>query len=601
MNKQWPAELAVKALQEEGAEIIFGLLGGHIQSIIDYSYRAGIQVIMTRHEQAAVHAADGYARIMRKPGVCFATGGPGMLNMATGIHMAFVSRTPMILLFGGHKERESHRGAVQEAYAAEVCKTITKWTVRVADPAMTSFFIRKAFRDAMTPPYGPVGIEFPVDTFNFEPVEPSSQVAYLPGQWREGLAARPATDPACAKRAVELLSRAERPLVMAGEGVHWANAAPQLQTLVERLQIPFNIRRLGRGAIPEDHPLAVSGGARKQVVAEADLVLLLGLNVNYLESFGEWKTNARFIQVQSCAEDVLTTLPTRLEIVADPGMALEQMLAAHDAEAGVPAGRHGWTARVKGLQQDFVSRMEGDALEVAQDAPIHPRWLAKVVSDLTTSDTTIVFDSFTASTFLGEHLIAKQSAQVLDAGLSAAFGHGIGMAIGAKLARPSDRVLVMMGDAGVGLGGGDIETAIRYGVPVVYLVYNDSALAAGLEQYCYGENFRVLGPNASKGFRLTQDVRYDRMYEPLGCYVEHVEDPAGIAAAIIRAFASGRTAVINLISTRNSQHPLYDSATAREMFWHLPADEVEEPARKRHHEYHYPKFHAGRKIGEESD
>lgn len=598
MTKRWPAELAVKALQQEGVDVMFGILGGHIQSIIDYSYRAGIKIIMTRHEQAAVHAADGYARLMKKPGVCFATGGPGMLNMITGIHMAYVSRTPMVFLFGGHKERESHRGAVQEAYAAEVCRSITKWTVRVTDPAMASHFIRKAFKDAMTAPYGPVGIEFPVDTFNFEQVEASSQVAYLPGQWLESPAARAATDPIYAQRAVELLRTAKRPLIMAGEGVHWASAAPQLKVLVERLQIPFNIRRLGRGAIPEDHPLSISGGARKQVVGEADIVLLLGLNVGYLESFGEWKTNAHFIQLQSCAEDVLTTVPTKLEIVADPGMVLEQMLAASETQGAVDADRDPWTARTKALQDEFVRRMAEEALKVSQDAPIHPRWLSKVVSDVTTANTTLVFDSFTASTFLGEHLLAKQAAQVLDAGLSAAFGHGIGMAIGAKLARPDDRVLVMMGDAGVGLGGGDIETAVRYDIPVVYLIYNDSALAAGLEQYCYGENFRVLGPEAYKGFRLTQDVRYDLMYAPLGCYVEHVEDPADIAAALERAFASGKTAVINLISTRHSRHPLYDTATAREMFWHLPADEVEEPARKRHHEFHYPKFHDGKKIGD---
>ena len=598
MTKHWPAELAVKALQAEGVDIMFGLLGGHIQSIIDHAYRAGIKIIMVRHEQAAVHAADGYARLTKKPGVCFATGGPGMLNMITGIHMAYVSRTPMVFLFGGHKEKESHRGAVQEAYAAEVCKSITKWTVRVTDPAMTSYFIRKAFRDAMTPPYGPVAIEFPVDTFNFEPVEASSQVAYLAGQWLENPPARQATDPAYAQRAVELLSAAKRPLIMAGEGVHWANAALQLQMLAERLQIPFNIRRLGRGAIPEDHSLSISGGARKKVVSEADVVLLLGLNVGYLESFGEWKTNAQFIQLQSCAEDVLPTLPTKLEMVADPSMALEQMLAAIDAQGAVDAGRVAWTTRTKELQQNFVQEMADEASKVSQDAPIHPRWLSKVVSDFITANTTLIFDSFTASTFLGEHLLAKQGAQVLDAGLSAAFGHGIGMAIGAKLARPNDRVLAIMGDAGIGLGGGDIETAIRYEIPVVYLVYNDSALAAGLEQYCYGENFRVLGPEAYKGFRLTQDVRYDLMYEPLGCYLEHVEDPADIAPALERAFASGKTAVINLISTRHSQHPLYDTATAREMFWHLPAEEVEEPARKRHHEFHYPKFHKGAKIGE---
>jgi acetolactate synthase I/II/III large subunit len=598
MTKQWPAELVVKALQEEGVDTMFGLLGGHIQPIMDFAYRAGIKIIMVRHEQAAVHAADGYARVLKKPGVCFATGGPGMLNMITGIHMAYVSRTPMVCLFGGHKEKENHRGAIQEAYAAEVCKSITKWTVRVTDPAMASHFIRKAFRDAMTPPYGPVGIEFPLDTFNFEPVEATSQVAYRPGPWRQGPAGRRAVDPAYAQRAMEILSASKRPLIMAGEGVHWAGAGALLQEFAERLQIPVNIRRLGRGAISEDHPLAISGGARKQVLSEADVVLLLGLNVGYLESFGEWKTDARFIQLQTCAEDVLTTLPTELEIVADPSMVLEQMLAAIDSQESINADRDAWTARTKELQKKFVQGMTDEALKVSHDAPIHPRWLSKVVSDFTDANTTLIFDSFTASTFLGEHLLAKQSAQVLDAGLSAAFGHGIGMAIGAKLARPADRVLVMMGDAGIGLGGGDIETAIRYGIPVVYLIYNDSAFCAGLEQYCYGENFRVLGPEAYKGFRLTQDVRYDLMYEPLGCYVEHVEKPGDIASALERAFASGKTAVINLIGTRHVQHPLYDTATAREMFWHLPAEEVEEPTRKRHHEFHYPKFHKGANIGE---
>lgn len=597
MTKKWPAELVVQALQEEGVDTMFGLLGGHIQPIMDFAYRAGIKMIMVRHEQAAVHAADGYARLMKRPGVCFGTGGPGMLNMVNGIHMAYVSRTPMVCLFGGHKEKESHRGAAQEAYAAEVCKSITKWTVRVTEPEMASYFIRKAFKDAMTPPYGPVGIEFPLDTFNFEPIDPSSQIAYIPGPWREGAPARQATDPAYAARAVELLSAAERPLIMAGEGVHWASAGPQLQALAERLHVPFNVRRLGRGAIPEDHPLAISGGARKQVLSEADVVLLVGLNVGYLESFGEWKTSARFIQVQSSGDDVLTSLPTKLEIVADPGMVLEQMLTTVDNQT-LDVGRNRWIARTKDAQRAFVQKLAEDALKVSQDAPIHPRWLAKIVSDLATQNTTIIFDSFTASTFLSEQLLAKQSAQVLDSGLNAAFGHGIGMAIGAKLARPDDRILVMMGDAGIGLGGGDIETAIRYDIPVVYLVYNDSAFCSGIEDYCYGENFRVLGPEGYKGYRLTQDVRYDLMNEPLGCHIDHVEDPAEIAPAIERAFASGKTAVINLIGSRHVQHPLYNTSTAREFFWHLPADEVEEPARKQHHEFYYPKYHKGRKIGD---
>ncbi|GAA4412350.1 thiamine pyrophosphate-binding protein [Quisquiliibacterium transsilvanicum] len=595
MAKYWPAELAVRALLDEGVDTMFGLMGGHIQPIQDHAYRAGIRVVQVRHEQAAAHAADGYARVTRKPGVCFGTAGPGMLNMVTGIHMAHVSRTPMVCLFGGHKEAESHRATMQEAYAAEVCRSLTKWTVRVTDPALINHFIRKAFRDAMTPPYGPVGIELPIDCYNADRMDERAVAAYRPGAWRAEPAARAFTDPAIARKVAQALMSAKRPLIFAGEGIHWSWADQALRGLVERTGIPFNVRRLGRGAIPEDHPLAVSAGARKALVDEADLILVVGLQMGYLEGFGEWKTPARFIQVQSCAQDVLPSLPTEFEIVADPRAALEQILDACDGL--VPDdGRSAWGSRAGDLQREANSRLAREAESVSGDAPIHPRWLAKVVNDCVTEDTSVVFDSFTSSTFLGEQFRARRSGQVLDAGLNAAFGHGVGMSIGAQIGRPGTPVLAMMGDGGMGLGGGDIETAVRYGLPVVHLVYNDSTFCAGVEDYCYGKDFRVLGPNANKGFLLTPDVRYDLMYATLGCHAEHVESPDQIVPALERAFDSGKTAVINLIGTRNVKHPLYDSPSAREMFWHLPADEVEEPARKRHHEGFYPRFHAGRLL-----
>ena len=595
MKKLWPAEIAVKALQAEGVDTMFGLLGGHIQSIQDHAYRAGMKVLQVRHEQAGVHAADGFARVTGRPGVCYGTAGPGMLNMVNGIHMAYVSRTPIVCLFGGHKEVESHRGSVQEAYAAEVCRSITKWTVRVTEPEMTAHFIRKAFRDAMTPPYGPVGIEFPIDKFSRERLNESDQVAYRQGSWRAGAAASATVDPAFAARAMQALLQAKRPLLLGGEGVHWAGAGSVLKALVERVRIPFNLRRLGRGAIREDHPLAISGGARKEMIEGADLVLVVGLQVGYFEGFGEWKTDARFIQLQNCADDVLQTLPTEIEMVGDLKAVLQQML---DSVPHIEADRDrgAWLERATQLQKRFLDRLAADADSVSSDAPIHPRWLSKIVNEFVTPDFNIVFDSFTSSTYLGEQLLATRSGQVLDAGLNAAFGHGVGMGIGAQMGRPDSPVLVMMGDGGIGLGGGDVETAMRYGLPVVYLIYNDSAYCAGLEQYCYGEDFKMLGEYGRKGYRLTQDVRYDQMYAPLGCHTELVERPEDVRGALERAFASGKTSVINLIGTRHVRHPLYESSNAREMFWTLPASEVQEPARKRHHEYFYPKYHGGAKL-----
>lgn len=597
MAKRWPGEIAVKALQDEGVDTMFGLVGGHIQPIHDFAYRSGIKVVQVRHEQAAAFAADAYARATGRPGVCFGTAGPGMLNMVTGIQMAFAARTPMVCLFGGHRERESHRGTMQEAYAVEVCRSITKWTVRVTEPELTGHFIRKAFRDAMTPPFGPVGIEFPIDKFNWDRVEESEQIAYRPGAMPAGRTARAAAEPEFAARAMAAINKARRPLVIGGEGLHWSGCGEALQALVERARMPFTLRRLGRGTVREDHPFAISGGARKDILGDADLVLIVGLQVAYFEGFGEWKTDAQFIQIQTSADDVLQTLPTELVLIGDPATIIRQML---ESGAGVEPERDrtDWLQRAAQVQGNYLERLDADARAVASESPIHPRWLAKAVADFVTPEHSVVFDSFTSSTFLGEQLLAKRSGQILDAGLSAAFGHGVGMGIGAQMARPGAPVLVMMGDGGIGVGGGDIETAVRYRLPVVFLIYNDSTYCAGLEQYCFGEGFRVLGPNANGGLLLTQDVRYDLMYAPLGCHTEHVVRPEDVVPALRRAFASGKTAVINLIGTRNVRHPLYDSLNAREMFWHLPADEVEEPARKRHHEYLYPKFHGGARIGD---
>lgn len=597
MSKLWPAELVVQALLREGVDTMFGLMGGHIQSIQDHAYRAGIRVVQVRHEQAAAHAADGYARVMRKPGVCFGTAGPGMLNMVTAIHMAHLARTPVVCLFGGHKEQESHRGSVQEAHAAEVCRSLTKWTVRVTDPTLAAHFVRKAFRDAMTPPYGPVGIEFPVDKFNFAPMAPAEQIAYRPGPWLNGPAARMATEPAMAALAMRMLAQARRPLVIGGDGVYWSDAAVALQQLVEHLQIPFNLRRLGRGAIAETHPLSVRGASRKALIENADLILMIGLDANYLESFGAWKTQARFIQLQSCHADLLMTADTALQLVGDARAILEQMLA-HPLESNpdLSQERQAWIRAAAQMNRSASDRLDELRSQVASEAPIHPRVLAHEVAAVLTPSDHVVFDSFTASTFLGEELLASRGAQVLDAGLSAAFGHGVGMSIGAQMGQPGSRIIAMMGDGGVGLGGGDIETAVRYELPVVFVIYNDSTYCAGMERYCYGDDFRVLGPGARKGFRLTQDVRYDRMYAELGCHPEHVCRPEEIGAALRRALDSGRTAVVNVIGSRHVQHPLYETSHAREMFWHLPASEVEAPARTRHHEHFYPKYHDGRTL-----
>ncbi|MDN3059781.1 thiamine pyrophosphate-binding protein [Streptomyces sp. SRF1] len=598
-RNRWPAELVVEALQREDVRAMFGIFGGHIASIQDYAYRAGIDVLQVRHEQAAVHAADGYARMARGPGVCFATAGPGMTNTVTAMHMAYVNRSPVVLLLGGHKVREEGRATMQEADAGSVLGSVTKSFRRVTVPEQADLFVRMAFREAMTYPYGPVAIEFPTDLFNDRPIPPETRIGWPGADVHLGRPPAVAGDPAGLAAAFESLSAAERPLIIAGDGVHWDDAGDELRQLVETLSVPLSMRRHGRGAVPERHPLVIPAPARKRALADADVVMLLGLHLSYLEGFGDWNTSARFIQVNRHPSEASVSLPTLVEITADHRTFLRRMNAlALDLPADRSRPSRTWSDACRGEVEQWRERRDAGVREVAGREIIHPLALASELSRLLPSDVPIILDSFTASGFLAEFLQPETSGSVMDAGLSAAFGHGVGMAVGASMASDAGPVVSVLGDGGVGLGGGDIETAVRYDLPVVFIVSNNGALGSGMEDFAYGPEYSILGAKARRGFNLTPDVRYDEMFAPLGCHTEHVTRLDELEGALERSLRSGRPSVVNVVVDRNAQPGLYETVHAREMFWHLPADEVMAPARRRHHETLFPRFHGGLTLAE---
>ena len=597
-NKKWPAEIAVEALLRERVDSMFGLLGGHINPIQDFAYRAGIDVFQVRHEQAAVHAADGYARITGRPGVAFATAGPGMTNTVTAMHMAYGARTPVVLLLGGHKLREDGRDTAQEADAKSVLSSVTKYFQRVTLPEQADLFIKRAFREAMTYPYGPVALEFPVDVFNYQPMAVTDQLGYVSGGARPvGPPPAFAGDPDGVAAAFELIRSAQRPVILGGDGVHWDGAADELRKFAEALSIPVNLRRHARGAIPETHALGVPAAIRKPVLAEADVVVVLGLHLNYFEGFGDWRSDAKFIQISRHPSDIGVNLPTAVEITGDIRSVLRQFNTLAAGEKRDPTT---WSARTAQLAGDWRKQRDED-VDRRRDTPgrIHPAVFSQELAQSLPPGVPVILDSFTASGYVVQHLDPVVTGQVMDAGLSAAFGHGVGMALGASVARGYAPVVSVLGDGGIGLGGGDIEVAVRYGIPVVFVVYNNSALCGGLETYAYGDEYAVLGPNARGGFDVTRDMPYERMWELVGCHAERVEAAGEFPAALERALASGKPAVINVLADRDAQPGLYETQHAKDMFWHLPADEVQEPVRTRHHEQYYQRYHHGRSLSED--
>jgi len=541
-------EIIGKILKEKGVEYLFGIGGGHVMPLITGIVGQGIRLIHMRHEQSGVYAADGYARSRRKPGVCFGTAGPGMTNMITGIGQAFITRSPVFCLFGQHQTVEDMQEPIQEAYAADICRSITKWSARCVDWRLLSFLTNKAYEDTMISPQGPVTLEIPLNILYQADKIKKQRGATLETDFPERGSIAAAGNSASVEKVVEMLLSAERPVLVGGEGVHWANADREWQELVKLLKVPAMTRRITRGMLPENHPLAFGGKSRRKVLGKADLAVAVGLRLGYLEGYGNWaKGISKFVQINESEGEIQRRVPTDVAIVGNPKLVLKQMIDIVK-ENNETRETSEWLEFVQETVKatDDAIREEGMAAKTGE--PVHPAYLAQEIVDFLDDSSTIVYDAFTGTYYLTPRIKAGFSGQILDAGEFAGVGQGVGMGIGAQLARPGKQVFVMMGDGGIGIGGMDMETAIRYNLPVVFLVNNNSTWMAG-SFHAYRE---ILGEE--NNWDITPGIRYDKMFEGIDYHREHVEKPEEIRPALERSFNSGKTAIINVVVDPNVYH-----------------------------------------------
>jgi len=339
-----------------------------------------------------------------------------------------------------------------------------------------------------------------------------------------------------------------------------------MQEFVEAFQVPVNCRRLSRGTVSEEHPLSVHTSWRGQFWKEADLVLQIGHRAGYLDGFGEppaWPTKAKRVVINESRAEAWMPIATEAVVVGSPKLVLRQMIAMRQAEPDRPLVRGEWLTWLKSCRTSVEAAHAASVGEVAQWKPIHAFYAAREVAQAVDRDTTIVLDAFTGSSHLTGALKMKHEGLVLDAGDWAGVGHGIGMGIGAQVARPGKPVFVMMGDGGMAVGGGDIETALRYKLPIVYFVNNNSTWMAGLyEMYYKGQ---------AQSWNFMPNNRYDKMFEALGAHAELVTEPEQIRPAIQRAFESGKTSVINAVTDNRVPNP-FIMADAVRRFFLLPLD-----------------------------
>jgi acetolactate synthase I/II/III large subunit len=541
--------LVGRILGDQRVRYLFTVNGGHIWPILAHLREHDVQMIHMRHEQSCAYAADAYARTSGRVGVLSVTAGCGLTNAVTGLCVAGLTGSPVVCIAGQHPTTEDQLGSFQEAYGSEICRTFSKFVKRTLDWTTIEVDLRMAFREAMSPPPGPTLVEIPTNVL-YQQGDVSRQRRgariYPPD------ALRSAGDPAAIERALEALARAERPLLVAGDGVFWSDAAAELHALATALQIPVYTRRAAQGAVPEDDPLAVRGAWKKPFTGTADVVLAVGFKFWSGEHFGEppaWNADATYIQVDPAPSRVGWHVPADIPIVGDPKLVLAELRRRAEVLGVDGTRRRGgaWLAEVTATRTRFDEALGTQEAEVHAALPIHPARLTRELLDVLDRDATVVIDSFTLSGWLSQWLVARFPGQVVDAGPLAPVGHGIGMGIGAQLARPGKQVVVVIGDGGLGIGGMEIETALKHKLPVHTVVWNNSSWGPSFDQ------MPMLRGQVDP-FDMLPELRYDRMFSAIGCHGEHVVEPDTIRPALLRAFSSGKASVVNVIGDPRVGH-----------------------------------------------
>lgn len=524
--------LFARALQRESVRYIFTLCGGHINPIFAACTHEGIGIVDVRHEQVAAHAAAGWARTTGEVGLAVVTAGPGVTDAVTGIAEAYTAGIPMIVFGGRAPVFDTDRGALQDIDQVRLMEPITKWARTIFDPKRIPEYLGAAFRIARSGTPGPVYLECPVDILLGEVDEREAVFPHGYYAPSEGGGTSSQIRPA-----VDLLTKSERPVVLAGDGVFWTQAGAELKEFVELTQIPVRMTGLAQGAVPGTHPLMLGHAA----TAMADVVLALGVRFDFLEGYGQaplFDASARFIQVNVDPEFIGFNRGADISIVGSPRTVLKQLIEQLKA-ASSPIDRSGWIDELKSVAEMMKAQAEpayrSDAL------PIHPARLAREIIEFLDEDAVAVIDGGDCSGWFAPECRPNFMGQLLATGPFGCLGVGTGFALAAKLAHPDRQVLVFFGDGSFGLNAMEFDTYVRHNVPIVAVISNDGAW--GMVRHWQR---MTCGEDGCAGMALKPRQRYEKMVAALGGYGEYVDRIEDIKPALSRAFASGVPACINV-------------------------------------------------------
>ncbi|MDX8051623.1 thiamine pyrophosphate-binding protein [Lentzea sp. BCCO 10_0798] len=529
--------LVAKALKAEGVDTIFTLCGGHIIDIYDGCVDEGIAVIDVRHEQVAAHAADGYARITGKPGCAVVTAGPGTTDAVTGVANAFRAESPMLLI-GGQGALSQHKmGSLQDLPHVDMMTPITKFAANVPHTARIADMVSMAFREANAGAPGPSFLEIPRDVLDAKvPVS----TARVPEAGHYRASTRSVGDPADIEKLADLLVHAKKPAILLGSQVWTTRATDSAADLVRTLNIPAYMNGAGRGTLPpgDPHHFQLS---RRYAFDNADVIVIVGTPFDFRMGYGRrLSANATVVQIDLDYRTVGKNRDIDLGIVGDADLVLSSVAqAASGREDNGAMGRKVWLEELQAVEEKARQKRAEHLL--SEDMPIHPYRLVSEINDFLTEDSIYIGDGGDVVTFSGQVVQPKSPGHWMDPGPLGTLGVGIPFVLAAKLARPDKEVVALFGDGAFSLTGWDFETLVRYDLPFVGIVGNNSSM----NQIRYGQAAKY-GLERERVGNTLGDVRYDQFAKMLGGYGEEVRDPKDIGPALRRARESGKPSLINV-------------------------------------------------------
>lgn len=538
--------LVAKALKAEGVDTIFTLCGGHIIDIYDGCVDEGILVIDVRHEQVAAHAADGYARLTGRPGCAVVTAGPGTTDAVTGVANALRAESPMLLIGGQSALAQARMGGLQDLPHVDLMTPITKFAASVPSTARIADLVSMAFRECYHGAPGPSFLEIPRDVLDAK--VPVTQ-ARVPATGHYRASTRNVGDPADIEKLADLLVHAAKPAILLGGQVWTTRGTDAAVDLVRTLNLPAYMNGAGRGTLPpgDPHHFQLS---RRHAFDNADVIVIVGTPFDFRLGYGRrLGAAATVVQIDLDYRTVGKNRDVDLGIVGDAGQVLAAVSAAVFGRSNNGAGnRAEWLAELRAVETAAEERRMPHLLSDA--SPIHPYRLVHEINRFLTEDSIYVGDGGDIVTFSGQVVQPKSPGHWMDPGALGTLGVGIPFVLAAKHAMPTKEVVALFGDGAFSLTGWDFETLVRYDLPFVGIVGNNSSM----NQIRYGQA-RKYGKERERVGNTLGDVRYSEFARMLGGHGEEVHEANEIRPALQRARESGKPSLVNVWIDPDSYAP----------------------------------------------